>query len=248
MKKSPVLVPVVPPWIDRTVSQDLDHLAFRVIAPDSSVDGSAQFGWSSRNTRLARAGMPASPVEPPIGPPTQTVRKIMVVSPTDVETIEPDLGLPVGNKVTIRIRNEEQVGRTHQPDSPCPTSTLVSICTLSVKTFLVSAFPSPSSSPSTTTRSRRLISNRTFWRRYSSRPPTSGPFGPKPYRSGFARPARHAQTDTPNPSGKVNDLALSSAEGGSHPWSTRYSGARGIHPQKRGRRKRSAGPSHETRA
>ena len=62
--------------------------------------------------------MPAAPVEPTIGTPTQAVGKIMVISPTDVETIEPDLGLPVGNKVTIRIRNEEQVRRTHQPDSP----------------------------------------------------------------------------------------------------------------------------------
>ena len=39
-EKFPMLIPVVPPGIDRSVSQDLDHLAFRVIAPDPSVNGS----------------------------------------------------------------------------------------------------------------------------------------------------------------------------------------------------------------
>ena len=39
-KEFAMLVPIIAPRIDRTVGQDLDHLAFRVIAPDSSVDGS----------------------------------------------------------------------------------------------------------------------------------------------------------------------------------------------------------------
>ena len=86
-KELPVLVPVVPPRVDRTVSQDLDHLAFRVVAPDPSVDGSPMLGGCSRDARLARAGMPTAPIEPTIRSPAQAVGEIMVVSPPDVEAV-----------------------------------------------------------------------------------------------------------------------------------------------------------------
>ncbi len=86
-KELPVLVPVEPPRVDRTMSQNLHHPAFRVVSPDPSVDGSAQLGWSSRDARLARAGMPTAPVEPTIRSPTQPVGEVVIVAPPDVETV-----------------------------------------------------------------------------------------------------------------------------------------------------------------
>ena len=64
--------------------------------------------------------MTTTPVEPAIRPPTQPIGKVVIIALRHREPIENDLGLAVGNIVLVRIGNEQQLGRTHQPDTTPP--------------------------------------------------------------------------------------------------------------------------------
>ena len=111
------VVPVVAPGVGRAAGQYFKLFLNRVISPHSPLQRDPLFIRGSGRPHPPRTGTATTTVQPPVGPETKAVGKVVVILLGDFKPIENDFRRPVGHRIAIAIGNEQQPRWAHQPHS-----------------------------------------------------------------------------------------------------------------------------------
>jgi hypothetical protein len=111
-----VSVVIESPRVGHAVQNVLNYPPLGVVAPDTGVDFDALGIGRAGNANAARHQDTVASVEPTVRSPTEPVRNI-VANVLSIEAIQDGYWRPVGNIITIRIRDKNEVGRREGPNA-----------------------------------------------------------------------------------------------------------------------------------
>jgi hypothetical protein len=114
-KKLPVLVKIQTPWIACPVRENFKAMRDRIVSPYACGKLHSVLIQRARLTYRRAIEDTLGTVEPPVGPPDQTVKRLVGIPET--ESIEQDFGGSIGPIVQVAIGDEKQFGCCSDPNS-----------------------------------------------------------------------------------------------------------------------------------